>query len=93
MHQVWKFPLMPEENEVELPVGAEVLTVELTSQGPALLALVDPDAERETRTFLVIGNGTDLPEGVAALHYRGTAKVPGAFTAHVFETTSVEATA
>ena len=81
------------ETEVELPVGSQILTVELSMSGPALFVLVDDDAPDETRTFVVIDNKIELPEGVNALHYRGTCKIPGAHTFHVFETTQVEAAA
>lgn len=91
--QIWKFPLTEGDNEIEMPQGAEILAVSLTSMGPALFALVDPEAERETRSFLAVGNGVDLPEGVTSLHFRGQAKVPGGFTANVFETTGVTASA
>ena len=43
----------------------------------------------EERTFAVVDNGVELPEGVTALNYRGSCKIPGALTFHVFETTKV----
>lgn len=93
--KVFKYALAPGENEVVMPVGAEILTVVLTIDGPALLALVESndEVETETRSFLAVGNGQDLPDGVGALNFRGTVKVPGDFTANIFETTGVTASA
>jgi hypothetical protein len=101
--KVWRFPLKPVEAEapdegeqvqaqvceMEMPVGAEILTLQFSTQGLTLYALVDPDAETETRSFFVCGNGVDLPDGVGAATYRGTFKVPGSLTAHVFEVAQV----
>lgn len=104
MKKVWRFPLQPAADEVpeegaqvqsqlcemEMPVGAEILTLQFSSQGLTLYAIVDPDADTEQRTFFVCGNGVELPEGAGAATYRGTFKVPGSLTAHVFEVVSVE---
>lgn len=83
-------PAATKETELEIPKGSQILSVELTAAGPALFVLVDEDAEVESRSFVIVANGVDLPEGVDGMHYRGTAKVPGAFTWHVFELTTVK---
>lgn len=77
------------ETTLEVPQGAQLLSVEMSASGPAVFLLVDEDAPLEERTFATVGNGVELPEGVDALHFRGTAKVPGGPTWHVFETTAV----
>lgn len=91
--QVQKYVLSGETTEFEMPKGAVILSVELSMYGPAIFALGDPDAETETRTFHVSDIRSDLPDGIDALHYRGTAKVPGGPTFIVFETTGVTASA
>jgi len=48
-------------------------------------------APSSERSFFVCGNDRELPDGVSSLHYRGTVKIPGSITAHVFETTKVTA--
>ncbi len=80
------------ETTVEMPKGAEILTVGLAHNGVALLALVDPDAEVEERTFIMVGNHVPLPEGVSALHFREAIKLPNV-SLSIFETTGVPATA
>jgi hypothetical protein len=81
-----------QETTLEIPVGADLLTVGAGSQGVALLMLVDPDAPTEERTFITVGNGIDLPEGVSALNFRGAIKLPN-ISLSCFETTKVEASA
>lgn len=101
MAVVWRFPLNPADGsearedgklgftcDVEIPEGAQFLPgrLELTSKGPSLYALVDPDAEKETRSFFVCGNGVEVPaDGAHVLSWRGTYKETGGITVHVFE--------
>jgi hypothetical protein len=55
---IWKFELEPTDNqEIEMPKGAEILTAQNQVGIPCLWALVDPTAEKETRTFEVVGTG------------------------------------
>lgn len=98
---VWRFVLNPDGGEpsneegrlgfscdVEIPEGAQFLPgrLELTTKGPALYALVDPDAATETHSFFVCGNGVEVPDdGAHVLSWRGTYKETGGLTAHVFE--------
>ena len=90
----------PASIELELPVGAEVIAVEPSSKSlVTLYAIVDPDAPTETREFAVLGNGVDLPEDEGhpdhglIRTYRGTVKVIGGPTWHVFELVKVGAPA
>lgn len=80
------------ECTVEIPEGAQILTVGVGTSGVNLLALVDEDAATVERTFIVIGNGIELPGGVSALHFRGAIKLPN-LSLSVFETTEVTAAA
>lgn len=94
--QVWKFPLELDSNacetKVEMPLGATILTIGPGSSGVNILALVDPEAETVERSFLTVGNGVDLPEGIDALYFRGSVKLPN-LSLSVFETTEVPAAA
>lgn len=96
--QVLRFVLAPESEgdevvdvsqgvtcDVEMQKGAEIVGVGPSSKGLLVWAVADVDAETEIRTFFVVGNGVDLPEGAGAATYRGTFKVVGHLTAHVFE--------
>ena len=80
------------ECDVELPGGAQVLDAGFSSKGVTLWALVDPDAVAvETRSYIVVGNGLDLPETVGAINFVRTAKLVGGPTFHVFDVTKVTA--
>lgn len=47
---------------VQMPVGAEVLHADCQGNQVFVWALVDPDAEMETRRFGVFGTGHPVPE-------------------------------
>lgn len=76
---------------VEMPVDAQILSINVSTKGISIYALTEgiEGAEAVTRDFYVCGNDHELPEGVDALQYRGTAKIPGSITAHVFELTAL----
>lgn len=61
---VWKFPMPVGFGEVavDMPVGAEILSVGQQDVGPRIWALCDPEAPREPRLLLVLptGDRTDM---------------------------------
>lgn len=61
---IWKFPLSraSDISEVPMPIGAQVLTVQLQHGNPCIWALVDPTAEVEIRRFRMAGTGHSLDE-------------------------------
>lgn len=87
---IWKFDLKPNEGDemvvvVNMPVGAQVLTVQMQHDKPRLWALVDPEAPRADRRFQVVGTGHKFNPKPSA-HYLGTFQMQsGAFVFHVFE--------
>lgn len=86
MKAIWKFPVptTDEGSVLEMPRGAEILTVQTQGDSVQLWALVDPDAQTELRTFKTYGTGQSLDHcpGVYVSTYqiRG-----GALVFHVFE--------
>lgn len=82
---VWKFPLGQEDEEisVQMPDGAQVLTLQMQAGIPCLWALVDPTAKTVTRHFFIVGTGHELwKDG----QYIGTWQVAGgALVWHLFE--------
>lgn len=55
MKQIWKFKV---DNVIEMPKGAEILTVQLQDSFNACIwAVVDPENETENRIFEVVGTG------------------------------------
>lgn len=80
---VWKFPLpFPGLNVLEMPEGAEVLTVQMQGDYPVLWALCNPDAPKQTRTFLQVMTGHWLTHRPG--RYVATVQV-GDLVVHVFE--------
>lgn len=58
MNTIWKFPLViTDQNEIEMPKGAELLTVQLQHGEPQLWASVDPSAPKVRRRIMVHGTG------------------------------------
>jgi hypothetical protein len=86
MKVVWKFKMVPiDTQEIEMPVGAEILTVQAQGDSPMLWALVDPVKKKEMRKFLMLGTGHETEE--KNLTYIGTFQLMvGALMFHVFET-------
>lgn len=81
---VYKYPLpLGDVVEVEMPAGAQILTVQTQHGQPCIWAMVTPDAPPVVRRFRVAGTGHDLGEVGA---YLGTFQLlEGAFIGHVFE--------
>jgi hypothetical protein len=87
MKSIWKFTLQhQDEQEVEMPRGAELLTVQTQRGVICLWAIVDQHTtERDRRTFYIVGTGHRMPEN-PAVNYIGTVQeLDGALVWHVFE--------
>ena len=86
MLTIWKFGLRNGlQNELLMPRGATVLDVQLQYGTPCVWALVDPDAERESRHFELVGTGwTTTEEDQERRVYIGTYQHPPQVW-HVFE--------
>lgn len=80
MKQIWKFTV---ENVIEMPKGAEILTVQIQdSFNTCIWALVDPEEETEKRVFEVVGTGHKFDN--ANKKYIGTWQI-SMFVWHLFE--------
>lgn len=83
-HTIWKYVLQPEIS-IEMPKGAQVLSVREQGDDICLWALVDPSAEMETRSFVGFGTGHVIPNA-EALRFVDTAHLnQGRLVFHVFE--------
>lgn len=70
---------------IELPKGAQILTVQAQNGDPKLWALVDENAASEVREFLTIGTGNSAPVTPRDT-YIGTYQIhDGDLVFHVFE--------
>lgn len=67
-----------------MPIGAELLTVQMQGNQPCLWALVNPDCGPEKRAISIFGTGHRVNESTGK--YLGTFQVSGgALIFHAFE--------
>lgn len=84
MKQIWKYPITPSVNVIEMPEGAEILCVQIQGETPCIWALVNPNNELESRAFQTFGTGHNVMTGIG--RYIGTFQIDnGAFVFHTFE--------
>jgi hypothetical protein len=82
---IFKYPVSVTESfTLEMPRGAELLSVQVQHGVPMLWALVQAELPMERREFGVFGTGHELPQ---RLHdYVGTFQLEGGhFIGHLFE--------
>jgi hypothetical protein len=83
--QIWKYTLNGMVNDIQMPMDAEILTVQLQDGqmfNACIWAKVNPENELEKRQFVVIGTGHSFDD--TNHKYIGTYQ-EGFFVWHVFE--------
>ena len=85
VQRIFKYQLPIEHlSSIEMPMGAQVLTVQSQNGGGCIWALVNPEAETVKRYFETYGTGHPVPE--ATRTYIGTYQQSGgSLIWHVFE--------
>lgn len=69
--QIWKYQLLTIGiNEIEMPKGAKILSLQMNNKIPCIWAIVNPNAEKEIRRFNIYGTGHNITED--DLKYIGT---------------------
>ena len=85
---IWKFELeTKDQNIIQMPKGAEILCIQEQYGKPCIWALVDPNEEKEVKTFEIFGTGHPVycDMGISRI-YKGTYQLnSGALVFHVFE--------
>jgi hypothetical protein len=62
MKKIYKYRLENlSSQEIEMPVEAEILSVQTQNDIPCIWALIDPRAALEKVTFEIIGTGYEIP--------------------------------
>jgi hypothetical protein len=75
MNTVWKYQFpITDRFELEMPVGARILTAFMQGAAPCLWAEVTTDMTLETRRFALVGTGNPRPSGLK--HYIATFAKP-----------------
>ena len=60
---IWKFPItVGDIVKIEMPLYAEILTIQSQFDEPMMWALVDPKQIKEIRYFEVFGTGHSVPD-------------------------------
>ena len=86
MITIYKYPLMSQVNEIEMPL-ATILSVGLDpNKNPCIWATVDTNSEKEIRKFALFGTGWPLDNFIEKYHmnFLDTIK-EGPYMWHVFE--------
>ena len=89
---IWKFPLKVTDGQnISMPIGAEILTVQAQNGEPCIWALVDPKADTEIRFFEIFGTGHPIfSDAGVSRKYISTFQLRGGnLIFHVFEYTGV----
>ena len=56
MKSIWKYPIRPDDIvKLEMPKYANILTVQMQHGTPCIWAMVDTEAEKEERNFIIYG--------------------------------------
>lgn len=84
---IWKFEIQPQQTSVEMPKGAEILTIQMQYGNPCIWALVDPLNDKEIRSIEVFGTGHSIYYDMGIERkYIGTFQLAdGALVFHLFE--------
>lgn len=87
MRRVYKYTIpVRDVFHLDLPIGAEILTVQVQRNEPQIWALVNPDCQTERRYFRLAGTGHAIGDRML-LKYIGTFQLHGGdFIGHLFET-------
>ena len=81
MKTIYKYPLNSHDCTLQLPKGAEILTVQLQNGIPTLWALVNPTTVTEERHICIVGTGWDVEDTMKYI----TTYMDGYFVWHAFE--------
>lgn len=85
MRTIWKFPIpIADYFELDMPIGADVLAVQVQRGKPQLWAVVDPEARKVQTGFCL--HGTGHPVSDQAGRYVGSFQLmDGDLVFHLFE--------
>jgi len=81
MKTIYKYTLHSQDCSLQLPKGAEILSVQLQNQIPTLWALVNPMTVTEERHICIVGTGWQVEDNMKYI----TTYMDGYFVWHVFE--------
>lgn len=89
MRTIYKYPFQVEDVVTQfMPMGSEILAVQVQGDIPCIWAIVDPEAELEVRRFQLYGTGHTMDIAVTQDQHVGTFQLLGGrFVGHLFDVT------
>jgi hypothetical protein len=69
-----------------MPMGADILSIQVQQGIPTIWAMVDPDAPQVMREFRCLGTGYPVPKGLPMRFIDTVQLMDGELVFHVFET-------
>ena len=92
MNIIWKFNFeITDYIELEMPKGAEILSVQTQHETPCIWAGITAGNGTEIRKFRVFGTGQPITMNENGLKFIGTFQLMnGSFVGHLFEDIGVE---
>ena len=88
MRAIWKFNLNVGSNLVDMPLGASVIHFGEQDAWPTMWAIVDTEAGKREREYIVEGTGLSLAEEETKETYIGTVQI-GLSVWHLFDVTKL----
>lgn len=88
MRTIYEFPLeVIDAQAVQMPSGAQILTVQKQNGTPCIWAMVDTENQKEERFFEIFGTGHPMHEDMGVgREYVGTFQMhSGSLVFHLFE--------
>ncbi len=87
MKTIWKYILKSEDEQIiEMPRGAEILTVQLQNHALCLWAIVYEHVPKTPRKIIIYFTGEEITKDKNNLKYIGTCQLSdGKIIVHVFE--------
>lgn len=84
--RIYKYSL-PVQDEVmlELPVNADILTVQMQAGKPCIWAMVDPSSKSEWRYFRIFGTGHEMKDSDCLLYIGTFQMLDGSLVFDAFE--------
>ena len=81
MKTIYKYELRSQDASIKLPLGAEILTVQIQDGRPMIWALVDPESVLVDRFISIVGTGWQVEDNTKYI----CTFMEGYFVWHVFE--------
>ena len=85
MTTIYKYQLNDEFNEIEMPSGAEILSVQTQNNIPCIWAIVETDNPIEKRKLMIVGTGNEMNPCVLYVFIGTFQLVKLGLVYHVFE--------